>query len=277
MSELRHRASSRTGMLGIIGAGQMAEALIGGLLAAEVAAPADIVAADVSAERRDVVKRRFGIRVTADNAEAAREAATVLLAVKPQHVEAVLCGIAPVMDGRLLISIAAGISIQKLSAWVPSSTRVVRVMPNAPALVCEGMSAVAYGSSIGDDDRNAVRAMLESVGRMVELDERLMDAVTGLSGSGPAYVCLVAEALADGGVKAGLPRPVAQLLATQTLIGAARMLLESGEHPGRLKDRVASPGGTTIAGLHALERGGLRACLIAAVEAATKRSRELSG
>jgi pyrroline-5-carboxylate reductase len=277
MSEPRRREWSRLATLGVIGAGQMAEALISGLLTADVTDPADIVAADVSADRRDLVKRRFGIRVTADNLEAAREATTVLLAVKPQQAEPVLRGIAPVMDGRLLISIAAGIALQKLSSLVPSTTRVVRVMPNAPALVCEGMSAIAYGSSIGEGDRRAVRAMLESVGRVVELDERLMDAVTGLSGSGPAYACVVIEALADGGVKAGLPRPVAQLLATQTLLGAARMLLESGEHPGRLKDRVASPGGTTIAGLHALEQGGLRACLIAAVEAATKRSRELSG
>lgn len=275
MPEPRWRGESRLAALAVIGAGQMAEALIGGLLAAGMADPGDIVAADISTDRRDVVKRRFGIRATADNLEAAREAATVLLAVKPQDVERVLRAIAPVMEDRLLVSIAAGMSIQTIASLIPPSARIVRVMPNAPALVCEGMSAVAYSSSINEGDRKVVRTMLESVGRVVEIDERLMDAVTGLSGSGPAYACVVVEALADGGVKMGLPRTVAQLLATQTLLGAARMLLESGEHPGKLKDRVASPGGTTIAGLHALERGGLRACLIAAVEAATKRSREL--
>jgi pyrroline-5-carboxylate reductase len=263
--------------LAVIGAGQMAEALIGGLLAAGVADAGAVVAADVSADRRDVVKRRFGIRVTAENREAVSEAQTVLLAVKPQSVDTVLRELAPVMDQRLLVSIAAGVSIHRLSSALPASTRVVRAMPNAPALICEGMSAVAYNSGVSEADRRLIRTMLEAVGRVVDVEERLMDAVTGLSGSGPAYICLAVEALADGGVKMGLPRPIAHLLATQTMLGAARMLLESGEHPGRLKDRAASPGGTAIAGVHALERGGLRACLIAAVEAATKRSRELNG
>jgi pyrroline-5-carboxylate reductase len=235
-----------------------------------------LFATDISAERTDLLKRRFGIRVGSANQEAAGWAETVLLAVKPQTLDAVVREIAPAMSGRLLVSIAAGVTIDRIAALLPPSTRIVRVMPNAPALVCAGVSAVAYGPGVTKPDRSIVQIIFEAVGRVVEIDERLMDAVTGLSGSGPAYVCVALEALADGGVKMGLPRAVAQLLAVQTALGAAQMLLDTGEHPARLRDRVASPGGTTIAGLHVLERGGLRACLIAAVEAATRRAKELS-
>ena len=229
--------------IAIIGAGQMAEALLAGLLASSSADPAAVFATDSSAERRDVVKRRFGIRVGSDNAEAASWAEVVLLAVKPQVLDTVLAGIGADLAARLVISIAAGVSIRRIAQRLPRGARIVRVMPN--------------------------------VGRVVTVEERLMDAVTGLSGSGPAYVFMAIEAMADGGVKMGLPRTVAEVLAAQTVLGAARMMLETGEHPARLKDRVASPGGTTIAGLHQLEQGRLRACLIAAVEAATKRSEEM--
>jgi pyrroline-5-carboxylate reductase len=276
LSKVTESSLPSVARLAIIGCGQMAEALIGGLLAAHVAEADALFATDISPGRRDLLKRRFGIRVGADNTEAASWAETVLLAIKPQILDDVLKELAPTMERRLLVSIAAGVSIQRLAAILPPSARIVRVMPNAPALVCAGMSAVAYGPGVTKQDKALVQALFQAVGRVVEIDERFMDAVTGLSGSGPAYVCLALEALADGGVKMGLPRSVAQLLAAQTALGAARMLLESGEHPARLKDRVASPGGTTIAGLHVLERGGLRACLIAAVEAATKRAKELS-
>jgi pyrroline-5-carboxylate reductase len=274
----KSRESSRAliAKLAIIGSGQMAEALIGGLVGSEAAEAGSVFATDISAERTDLLKRRFGIRVGAGNREAASWAETVLLAIKPQTLDAVLKELAPAMAGRLLISIAAGVTIERIAALLPPSTRIVRAMPNAPALVCAGMSAVAYGPGVMKQDKAIVQTIFQSVGRVVEIDERFMDAVTGLSGSGPAYVCVALEALADGGVKMGLPRSVAQLLAAQTALGAAQMLLNSGEHPARLKDRVASPGGTTIAGLHVLERGGLRACLIAAVEAATRRARELS-
>jgi pyrroline-5-carboxylate reductase len=254
----------------------MAEALIGGLLASARTEPDALFSTDVSRERQELMKRRFGIRVGSDNREAVAWANHVVLAVKPQMVTSVLKELATVTKQRLVISIAAGVSIGRLRSSLPTSARVVRVMPNAPALVCEGMSAVAYGPGVTEQDKAVVRSILGAVGRVIELDERLMDAVTGLSGSGPAYVCLVVEALSDGGVKMGLPRSVAQLLAAQTVLGAARMLLVSSEHPAQLKDRVASPGGTTIAGLQALERGGLRASLMAAVEAATKRSKELN-
>ncbi|MBI4402222.1 MAG: pyrroline-5-carboxylate reductase [Nitrospirae bacterium] len=259
----------------VIGAGQMAEALLGGLLASQAFAPTALWATDTSTERRDLVKRRFGIRVGSDNREAVSWADVVLLAVKPQSLDAVLDDIASALAGRLLISIAAGVSIQRIAGRTPDTVRIVRVMPNAPALVREGMSALAFGPGVTEDDVRLARTLFESVGRVVTVEERLMDAVTGLSGSGPAYVLMAIEALADGGVKMGLPRTTAELLAAQTVLGAARLLLETGEHPARLKDRVASPGGTTIAGIHQLERGGLRAALMAAVEAATKKSQEL--
>jgi len=261
--------------IAIIGAGQMAEALLAGLQASQVIDPGSLFATDTSAERRDLVKRRFGIRVGSDNREAASWADVSLLAVKPQSLETVLREMAPVLAGRLVISIAAGASIGLLARLVPSATRMIRVMPNAPALVREGMSALALGPGVTEEDVQFARTLFEAVGRVLVVEERLMDVVTGLSGSGPAYAFLVIEAMADGGVKMGLPRAVAELLAAQTVLGAARMLLETGEHPARLKDRVASPGGTTMAGLHQLEQGGLRATLMAAVEAATKKSEEL--
>lgn len=253
----------------------MAEALLAGLLASQMVSADSLYATDVSVERRDLIKRRFGVRVGSDNREAVAWAEVVLLAVKPQSLEALLEGLASVLAGRLVISIAAGVSIGRLAGRLGPASRIVRVMPNAPALVREGVSALAAGPGVTEDEMRLVRSLFESVGRVVVVEERLMDAVTGLSGSGPAYAFAAIEALADGGVKMGLPRNTAELLAAQTLLGAARMLLETGEHPGRLKDRVASPGGTTIAGLHQLELGGLRASLIAAVEAATKRSKEL--
>lgn len=265
----------QVGKIAVIGAGQMAEALIGGWLAAHVCRPSSLWATDTDPERLDLIKRRFGIRVGPENREAASWADAVLLAVKPQSIDAVLEGIAPAVSGRPVISIAAGVSLRRLGERLPDTARLVRVMPNAPSLVREGMSALACGPGVSEGDLRLARTLFESVGRVVTVEERLMDAVTGLSGSGPAYVMIAIEALADGGVKMGLPRAVADVLAAQTVLGAARLLLETGEHPARLKDRVASPGGTTTAGIHQLERGGLRASLIAAVEAATKRSREL--
>jgi pyrroline-5-carboxylate reductase len=261
--------------LAIIGAGRMAEALLAGLISSGTCEAACLWATDPSAERRDLVKRRFGVRIGSDNREAAAWADVVVLAVKPQMLNAVLAEIGPLLSGRLVISIAAGASIRRISGAVPKGARVVRVMPNAPALICAGMSALSFGPGVTEEDARLARSLFEAVGRVVIVDEPLLDAVTGLSGSGPAYVFMAIEALADGGVKAGLSRTVADLLAVQTVLGAARMIIETGEHPASLKDRVASPGGTTIAGLQQLEQGGMRAALMAAVEAATKRSREL--
>ncbi len=266
--------------LAFIGGGQMAEALLGGLFASRCCGPALVRVTDVSRERQDLMKSRFGVQVGADNREVAAWAEVVLLAVKPQMMESVLEELAPVLPGRLVISIAAGWSIRSLGRRFEKlgdkAPRIVRVMPNTPALVREGMSAVACGPGVSEADAALAWTLFESVGRVVTVEERLMDAVTGLSGSGPAYVFLAIEALADGGVKMGLPRSVASLLAAQTVLGAAKMVLETEEHPAKLKDRVASPGGTTIAGLHELEQGRLQATLIAAVEAATNRSKELA-
>ncbi len=267
--------AGETTNIAVIGAGQMGEALVGGWLAAKAAAPEALFATDTSVERRDLMKRRFGIRTGSDNREAAAWADVVVLAVKPQTLDGVVRDLAPALAGKLVLSIAAGVTIERLAKLVPRGMRIVRAMPNMPVLVREGVSALSFGAGVTESDQQLARRLFEAVGRTVVVDERLMDAVTGLSGSGPAYVFLAIEALADGGVKMGLPRTVADLLAAQTLLGAAKLVLETGEHPAKLKDRVASPGGTTIAGLHRLEQGGFRAALIAAVEAAATRSVEL--
>lgn len=261
--------------IAMIGSGQMGEALVGGWLAARTVSASALFATDASAERRDLMKRRFGVRVGADNRQAANWAEVVVLAVKPQVLDGVMKELSSALAGKLILSLAAGVPLAHLAKLVPKGARFVRIMPNMPVLVREGVSALAFGAGVSETDQHLARRLFEAVGRVVVVEEKLMDAVTGLSGSGPAYVFLAIEALADGGVKAGLPRSVADLLAAQTVLGAARMVLETGEHPAKLKDRVASPGGTTIAGLHRLEQGGLRAALIAAVEAAAKRSEEL--
>jgi pyrroline-5-carboxylate reductase len=269
-------SSSLTHKMAFIGGGQMAEAIIGGLLAANVCPPESLWAADPVAARCDRLKSRFGVRVGSDNRQAVVWADVVVLAVKPQVLAPVLQELGAELHRVLLISIAAGVTIQTIMSHAPSATRVIRVMPNMPALVREGMTALASSGTVSEHDQEIARTVFQAVGRVIGVEERLMDAVTGLSGSGPAYVFQAIEALADGGVKMGLPRQTAEVLAAQTVLGAAKMVLESGEHPAKLKDRVASPGGTTIAGLHRLEEGRFRATLIGAVEAATKRSQELA-
>ncbi len=264
----------RAHRIAFIGGGQMAEALIGGLLSAKLSTPDRLRATDPVMGRTDLLKKRFGISAGGANREAAEWADVVVLAVKPQNFDRVFNETGTALASKLVVSVAAGVPIRRI-AEACGAKRVVRTMPNTPATVREGMTAIAVGRDVGDDDTALVRQMFESVGKVALVDERLMDAVTGLSGSGPAYVFLTIEALTDGGVKMGLSRETAGLLAAQTVLGAARMVLETGQHPARLKDAVTSPGGTTIAGVHRLEQGGLRATLINAVEAATKRSQEL--
>ena len=264
-----------TSKIAFIGGGRMAEAIIGGLLSGQVCSAESIWATDPVAERRNRLKSQFGIRVSPANREAVAWADVVVLAVKPQTLPAVLSELGPILAHALVISIVAGVTIRTIAEQVGGATRVVRAMPNTPALVREGMIALATGAGGSDNDIRLVRTIFEAVGLVIVVEEGLLDAVTGLSGSGPAYVFLAIEALADGGVKMGLPRQTAELLAAQTVFGAARLVLESGVHPAELKDRVSSPGGTTIAGLHQLEQGGFRAALMAAVEAATTRSKEL--
>ncbi len=259
-----------------IGGGNMAESLLGGLLRNGLTTPERVVVSDPRLIRRDLVAGRFRVAVCADNQEAAAGADLIVLCVEPQVLDDVLIELTPIVQGQpLVISVAAGYPISRIQRHLKSATRVVRAMPNTPSSIGEGMTALSIMSGLPPEDRAMAERLFESVGKVVLVEERLLDAVTGLSGSGPAYVFAMIEALADGGVLTGLPRSTAQLLAAQTAAGAARMVLELAEHPGLLKDRVASPGGTTIAGLRRLEEGRLRATLMSAVEAATKRSQEL--
>ena len=262
--------------VGFLGAGNMGEALIKGLLGAKLVPAEAIHATDVRLERLKELDRQYGIQVSSDNADLVRHADIVILAVKPQIMESVLKQVAPVVTRRkLLISIAAGVSTAQIRAMLQKDARLIRVMPNTPALVLAGVTAIAKAEGLEADDLDVAREIFGAVGRVVVLDEELLDAVTGLSGSGPAYVAVVIESLADGGVLMGLDRITAMTLATQTVLGAAKLLLETGLHPGALKDMVSSPGGTTIAGIAALEEGGIRTTFIKAVERATQRSREL--
>ena len=262
--------------IGFIGGGNMAAALIRGLLHSETMAADQIRASDVKAERLAELREKYGIETSTDNDEIVRWADVIVIAVKPQIVDRILAPIAAAMKpGDLVISIAAGVPLEAFESRLPKEARVIRAMPNTAAMALAAATAIAPGAHATEEDVATAQALFEAVGRCVVLDESLLDAVTGLSGSGPAYVMLMIEALADGGVKVGLGRDTALLLAAQTVYGAAKLQLETGEHPGRLKDMVTSPGGTAIAGLHTLESGGLRRTLIDAVEVASNRSAEL--
>jgi pyrroline-5-carboxylate reductase len=263
--------------IGFIGGGNMAEALIKGLQAGGFPS-SDIIVAEPVEERRDFLHERYGVAVSAANREVAADCHIIILAIKPQAAQGVLEDIGTSLSsGQQLISIMAGVKTAVIEAAVPAGVRVVRVMPNTPALILEGAAAIAGGKSAGDNDLSLARKIFELVGTTCHVGEQLMDAVTGLSGSGPAYVLTFIEALSDAGVKNGLPRDVALGLAAQTVYGTAALLLRTGEHPAVLREKVTSPGGTTIAGLHAMEQGGVRAAVINAVDAATARSRELGG
>ncbi|MBI2298395.1 MAG: pyrroline-5-carboxylate reductase [Armatimonadetes bacterium] len=266
----------------VLGVGAMGSALVRGWVAAGVAEPQRIVVYDLAPERVAVLCNELGVRAAAGSAAAVLEADVVLLAVKPPDVGAALREafgprLAKSRDGGppLLLSIAAGVPLAALESGL-GQTPVIRVMPNTPAQVHAGASAFARGHHAKDEHAAVARTLLGAVGTVHEVKESLLNAVTGLSGSGPAYLYVAIEALADGGVRCGLPRDVAQALAAQTVLGAAKMVLDTGEHPARLKDLVASPGGTTIAGLASLESSGFRAALIEAVTAATRRADELS-
>ncbi len=253
----------------------MAEALIRGLIQTEVP-PGSVWASGPRRERLDELHERFGIRATEDNLELVASSQVIVLSVKPQILPTVLAEIGErVPEGTLVISVAAGVPIATVERHLAPGVRVIRAMPNTPALVAAGATAIARGSRATADDLALSRFIFDAVGITAVLDEGQLDAVTGLSGSGPAYVFLMIDALADAGVKMGLSRRNAGLLAAQTVVGAGKLLLETDEHPGRLKDMVTSPGGTAIAGLHTLEAGGLRTTLMNAVEAATARAREL--
>ncbi|HLG20791.1 MAG TPA: pyrroline-5-carboxylate reductase [Bdellovibrionota bacterium] len=262
--------------IGIIGSGNMARALVSGLLNGNHASKSNICSSDHRETKVRTLAKEFGIFTTTDNSEVVTRSDIIVLAVKPQALEKVLREVgAKVTSKKLVVSMAAGVPIESIEKKLPKGSRIVRVMPNVAALVGAGAAALAVGEHASEEDLALARALFEAVGITVVVEEVQLDAVTGLSGSGPAYIFLVIESLADAGVKVGLSRDIALSLAAQTVLGAAKLLIETGEHPGRLKDMVTSPGGTAIAGIHTLEEGGLRTTLINAVERATIRSREL--
>lgn len=262
--------------IGFLGAGKMATALAQGFVRAGLVTTRQLAASDVSAAARKNFAGTVGGKTVTTSLAVAKSAGILIVAVKPDQVAGVLGEIRnAVTTGHLTISIAAGVTLAKLEAALPAGARVIRVMPNTPALVGAGASGFALGKNATAADGELAKKLLSSVGLAFQVKESLLDAVTGLSGSGPAYVYQFIEALSDGGVAAGLPRDVATRLAAQTVLGAARMVLETGQHPGALKDQVTSPGGTTIEGLHELEKGKLRGTVMSAVRAATEKSRKL--
>jgi pyrroline-5-carboxylate reductase len=262
--------------VGFIGSGQMAEALARGLLDRGIIKGSQIACSDPNPIRKDVFKS-FGSSPYESNVDVAKNSDVLFIAVKPQHVSETLEEVRPVLtDSHTIVSIAAGITLGTMLEAAGPDARVIRVMPNTPCLVGETAAAMCLGGKADASDEKVARQIFEAVGRIYTVDEKLLSAVTGLSGSGPAYTFMMIEALADGGVKAGLPRDIAQALAAQTVLGSAKMVLETGKHPGALKDMVTSPGGTTIAGVHELEKAGIRAAFMSAVVAATNRADELS-
>lgn len=265
------------GKIGFIGGGRMAEALIKGIIQAGLITSERILVAEPLAERRQWLQEEFGLQSHAEDAPLWQNCDIVILAVKPQVVGDVLLQAREKIGTRhLIISIAAGVRLAVMEEKLTGvGCRLIRVMPNTPAIVLEGMAALSPGTGAKAEDMAAAVEIFDAVGKSVILDEAYMDAVTGLSGSGPAYVFLFIEALIDAGVKMGLNRPVASTLAVQTVLGAARLAAVSGTHPAELKAMVTSPGGTTIAGLYEMEKAGMRGVIMDTVEAAVKRSREL--
>jgi len=264
-------------VVGIIGAGNMGEVLIRGLIQSGNVKKTEIIASDANQERLDFISKTYGIRIASTNVELVEDASIVIIAVKPQNIDDLLNELSTSShEEHLFISIAAGVTTEKLASKMHHQSGIIRVMPNAPASVLAGIAALCPGRNVSPADLQRAVSIFECVGRTVVIkNEALMDVVTGLSGSGPAFVFLVIESLSDAGVQLGISRKESSLLAAQTVYGAAKMLLETGRHPSELKDIVATPGGTTFAGLKMLERGNFRSTIMDAVEAATARSREL--
>ncbi len=263
--------------ISIIGTGNMGEALVSGLISSKSTAAENIICTDTREDQLESVKEKYGVAVTTNNLDAVKASEIIIYAVKPQIIAPVLIETASKLDmSKLIISIAAGVPLTAIESCLNKKLRLIRVMPNIAAFVQESATVVAAGKNASQEDVKMAMAIFDSMGKTIFLKENiLMDAITGLSGSGPAYIFLIVDALADAGVKVGLARQDALFLATQTVLGAAKLLMETKEHPGKLKDMVTSPGGTAIAGIHTLEKGGLRTTLINAVEVATQRSREL--
>ncbi|HEY9245598.1 MAG TPA: pyrroline-5-carboxylate reductase [Candidatus Methanoperedens sp.] len=261
--------------IGFIGTGKMGEALIKGMLHAGLVQPSGIYASDADLLKLQSLEKEYKINISSNNCESASNSDILIIAVKPQIVPEVLKEITFSIKNQLIISIAAGVMIETLENALPEGAKVIRVMPNIAATVKEAASAICLGSAVSKEDASLASEIFNAIGKSVILPERLMDAVTGLSGSGPAYIFMVIEALADGGVHEGLDRNTAKLLAAQTVLGAAKMVLANSTHTGELKDMVASPGGTTIRGLRVMEERGVRVAMMNAVIAACERSKEL--
>ncbi len=262
--------------IGVIGTGNMGEALISGLIYSRSSIPDNIICSDIRKDKLKSIKGAYGVVTTSNNLDVVRASEIVIYSIKPQIMASILKETAASLDmSKVIISIAAGVPLAAIESCLNKDLRVIRVMPNIAASVKEGAAAIAAGKHVLKDDLKIAKAIFDSVGKSVIIEEELMDTITGLSGSGPAYIFLIVDALADAGVKMGLSREDALFLSSQTVLGAAKLLMETKEHPGKLKDRVTSPGGTAIAALHTWEQGGLRTTLINAVEVATKRSKEL--
>jgi pyrroline-5-carboxylate reductase len=266
--------------LGFIGGGNMAEALLKGLLASSSIGPKDILVSDLFSERLEYLKKEYKVKTTDNNRKLVQKSDILILAVKPQAVKKVLESFSDLVDSnKIIISVAAGISVNFIEDALGSERKknisIIRTMPNTPALVQEGVTAICGGEHSTKRDLKVAHYIFKAIGETVDIEEIHMDAVTGLSGSGPAYVFMIIEALSDAGVKVGLSREVSNTLTIQTILGSAKLARDGGKHPGELKDMVTSPGGTTISGLHMLEEGGVRNALMNAVEMATQRSREL--
>ena len=262
--------------IGFIGTGNMAEALIAGLLKAKFTAPGQIMAFDADGKRLRFIQKKYGIKKASDNNHLSSQCDPLIFCVKPQSMKEVIEEMADSLDpSKLLISIAAGVPLYTIETYARKQLRLIRAMPNINVLVQEGASAIAPGNLATEEDLRLAKAIFDCVGRSIIIHEPLMDAVTGLSGSGPAYVLLIIEALTDAGVHLGMTRPQALTLVAQTVMGSVKLLSDTGEHPALLREKVTSPGGTTAAGLYKLEEGGLRKILIDAVIAASQRSKEL--
>ena len=275
-SKVRGKEEMNSKKIAIVGGGNMGMALASGILQTKWATPDRIMIAEPLKEKLDEAKSIHGVKVSHSNLEAATWADVVLLSVKPQIMSHVLDEIKPVMkDSKLIVSVAAGVTTAHIEKKTGGKVPVIRAMPNIAAVVREAATAICPGKYATPDDLKIARHIFESVGIVVDVDEELMDAVTGLSGTGPMYVFQILEGLSDAGVKVGLSRDTANVLSVQTLIGASKLIKETKEHPAKLKDLVTSPGGTAISALHSLERNGLKAMLIDAVEVACKRSSEL--
>lgn len=263
--------------IGFIGCGNMAQAMIGGIVKSKLKEPKSVMASNTSCGKLDMMKERYGIITTTSNIEVAKSADIIVLAVKPNKYSAVIEEIKDyIKSDAIIITIAPGITIEKASESFGGSVKIARTMPNTPALVGEAMSAVVFSENMDDSEKSQVISIFESFGRVEMIEEKLMDAIPAISGSSPAYVYMFIEALADGGVLQGIPRSKAYKMAAQAVLGAAKMVLETGEHPGVLKDNVCSPGGTTIEAVYTLEKNNFRGAVISAMESCTEKTIKMS-